>query len=394
MAFFNPLRPAYHEDPYPALEQLRAQEPVHRSSELNAWVLTAYDTCDRVLHDDEAFSSDPAIASSALGASVIATRAAVPLGNAPILGNSDPPIHTRLRAIVNRAFVPRAIEAVRPHVEEIADGIIGEIPEGPVELMSSFIEPFVVLSVLEQLGIPAGDRGAFRAGAQAILAARAEGPARMPEAQAAHAMLGSLLGRWRDSNEVAETSVLWTLMNATDEAERLSVDEMLMTLIHISSAGNGPTVCAIGNAVLALGQHRDALATLFDSPKLLPSAVEETLRFDSATHMVARFARDDMELGGRKIRAGDMAYVVIGAANRDAARFPDPDSFDIHREDNRHLSFGMAIHFCLGAPLARMMIATALSAVIARFGHLRLLQTQRGGTLLLRGPGRLVVGAE
>ena len=174
----------------------------------------------------------------------------------------------------------------------------------------------------------------------------------------------------------------------------LPLPQAAAALIHISSAGNGPTVCAIGNAILALGRRRDALATLIETPDLLASTVEETLRFDSATHMVARFARDDTELGGRKIRRGEMVYVVIGAANRDPARFADADTLDIGRGDNRHLSFGMAIHFCLGAPLARMMIATAISAAIARFGHLRLLHTQRGGTLLLRGPGRLVVGAE
>ncbi|HKS92783.1 MAG TPA: hypothetical protein VJQ83_12695, partial [Tepidiformaceae bacterium] len=207
MAFFNPLRPAYHEDPYPALDQLRRDEPVHRSSELNAWILTAYDTCDRVLHDDEAFSSDPGVAGGPMGASIAATRAAVPLGMAPILGNSDPPVHTRLRSIVNRAFVPRSIEAMRPAVEEIADRIVSEMPDGPVDLMPAFIEPFVVLSVLEHLGIPTRDKGTFRAGAQAILAARSEGPARLRDAEAAYSVLASLLERWRESGEVAESSV-------------------------------------------------------------------------------------------------------------------------------------------------------------------------------------------
>lgn len=393
MAYFNPLRPAYHLDPYPVLANLRSNEPVHRSQELNAWVLTAYDTCNRVLHDDDAFSSDPIHASGQMGAAIAATRAAVPLGNAPILGNSDDPVHARLRALVNRAFVPRAIAAVEPVVEDIAGEIMSGAPDGPIELMSSFIEPFVVLSVLEQLGIPGADRGAFRAGSQAILAARSEGPARLREAQAAHATLAALLEQWRTDGAVPANTVLGTLI-AADDAERLSTDEMLMTLIHISSAGNGPSACAIGNALLALGQHRDALAGLMDSPELLASAVEETLRFDSPTHMVARFARHDTELGGRKIRAGDMAYVVIGAANRDPARFADPDTFEIARQENRHLSFGISLHFCLGAPLARVMIATAISVVLAQFGRFKLVDAQRGGTLQLRGLARLVVAPE
>jgi cytochrome P450 len=384
---------AYHLDPYPALAQLRREEPVHRSKELNAWVLTAYETCNRVLHDDDTFSSDPIHAGGEMGASIAATRAAVPLGAAPIMGNSDDPVHARIRTIVNRAFVPRVISAIEPRLEDIAGRILDDVPEGPVELMSAFVEPFVVLSVLEQLGIPADDRGTFRAGAQAILAARSEGPSRIQAASEAHNLMTAMLGRWQQSGDVAETSVLGTLLHAADD-ERLSPDEMLMTLIHIASAGNGPTAFAIGNAVLAIGQHREALARLMEGPEHLPSAVEEALRFDSPTHMISRFARRDADLGGRKIRAGDMAYVVIGAANRDPDRFPDADTFDTARTDNRHLSFGIATHFCLGAPLARLMIATALSAVMGSFGRYRLLEAQRGGTLLLRGPGKLVITPE
>ncbi|MBN9493766.1 cytochrome P450 [bacterium] len=369
MAYFNPLRMAYHLDPYPALAQLRREEPVHRSKELNAWVLTAYETCNRVLHDDDTFSSDPIHAGGEMGASIAATRAAVPLGAAPIMGNSDDPVHARIRTIVNRAFVPRVISAIEPRLEDIAG------------------------RMLEQLGIPADDRGTFRAGAQAILAARSEGPSRIQAASEAHNLMTAMLGRWQQSGDVAETSVLGTLLHAADD-ERLSPDEMLMTLIHIASAGNGPTAFAIGNAVLTIGQHREALARLMEGPEHLPSAVEEALRFDSPTHMISRFARRDADLGGRKIRAGDMAYVVIGAANRDPDRFPDADTFDTARTDNRHLSFGIATHFCLGAPLARLMIATALSAVMGSFGRYRLLEAQRGGTLLLRGPGKLVIAPE
>jgi cytochrome P450 len=260
--------------------------------------------------------------------------------------------------------------------------------------MSAFIEPFVVFSVLEQLGIPSPDRPAFRESARAIIAARAEGPSRLPAARAAHDALSGLLDRWQSSGEVPETTVLGTLLAAVATGERLTADEMLMTLIHISSAGNGPSACAIGNAVLTLGRHREALAQLIADPALLQPAVEETLRFDSATHLLTRFVLADTELGGRKIRKGELVYAVVGSANRDPARFPDPDVFDITRTDNRHLSFGIAIHFCLGAPLARIMIATALSALIARYGHYGLIDVQRGGTLLLRGPGRLVIAAE
>lgn len=394
MAVFDPAQPDYQDNPYTVLAVLRERDPVHRSNELGAWIITSYELCDRILHDDDAFSSDPINASGVMGQSIAATRAAVPLGHAPILGNSDDAVHTRLRAIVNRAFVPRAIEAVRPTVEDIAGGLLDALPEGPVEVMSSFIEPFVVLSVLEKLGIPAADRATFRSASRAVLAARAEGLARLPAAQAAHAVLLDMLDRWHESGEVADTTVLGTLLTAAAEAERLTPDEMLMTLIHIASAGNGPSACAIGNAILAFGANPEALIQLIEDPELLTPAVEETLRYDSATHMIARFARKPIELDRRKVRRGDMAYVVIGAANRDPAHFDNADIFDITRQNNRHLSFGKAVHFCLGAPLARVMIATALSALIARYGRFRVLNAQRGGTLLIRGPGQVVIAGE
>jgi cytochrome P450 len=392
MAFFNPFRPGYNEDPYPALAQLRKQEPVHRSADLNAWILTSYEHCNRLLHDDQAFSSDPVHASGGLGASVTASRSQVPLGLAPILGNSDEPDHMRLRTIVNRAVTPRVIADMRPAIEATVEGLLDEAPEGPLNVMSDFAEPLAVTIVLEHLGVPRDDRREVRQWSTALMRARAEGPSDPAVMAAASGARDGLLDYLQNFSAADErTSIISTVTGAAAAGEALTPEEMAMLLIHISLAGNGPTAYAVANSILSLATHPEALALLSKHPELIPSAVEELLRFDSPTHIVARFARADAKMGARTIRAGDTVYAVIAAANRDPAQFPNPDSLDIERSDNRHLSFGIGIHFCLGAPLARLELQIALGALIKRYGLFRLKHVERGGTLLLRGPKTLVV---
>ncbi len=391
MAYYNPTRPAYIQDPYPSLAQLRKQEPIHRSPDLNSWVVTSYEHCDRILRDDDLFSSDPVHASGGLGESVAARRAGAPIGSAPILGNSDPPDHTRLRAIVNRAFTPRAMADLRTAIAGIAASQLDAATDASIEVMAGLSEQFVIRSVLRQLGVPEEDQQTFRENSTAVMRARAEGPETISAAQRASSALAELLERWRARAAVAPDSVLGTLIAAADAGENVMPDEMLMLLIHVSQAGNGPTAYAIGNAALNLAQAPEVLEQLGSDRSLVPAAVEELLRFDSATHIVARFARSDVKLGQRTIRAGDTCYAVIGAANRDPARFDRPDSLDIAREDSRHLSFGLGIHFCLGAPLARMEMEIAINALLDRYGVFRLQSFQRGGTFLLRGPAQVTI---
>lgn len=391
MAFFNPFRPAYIEDPYPALAQLRKQEPVHRSADLNAWVVTSYELCDRVLHDDDTFSSDPTHASGEFGASVARKRSEVAMGNTPILGNSDPPDHTRLRAIVNRAFVPRAIEEMRPRIAAKVAALLDEAGDGPLEVMSALSEPLVARVVLDHIGVPDDDQAVVREWSLAIMRARAEGGAERGVAAAALAAREALLAYLTDYHVEGRTTVIQAAKDAVQEGEALTPDEMAMLLIHVSLAGNGPLAYALGNAALHLGQRPDELAAVIAEPARIPAAIEELFRFDSPTHIVVRFALADTKLGARSVRAGDMLYAVIGAANRDPARFPDPDTLLLSRTDNRHLSFGMGIHFCLGAPLARLELDVTLRALFERYGAFRTTASERGGTLLLRGPKSVVI---
>jgi len=396
--FFNPFRPSYIENPYPALAQLRASDPVFRSTDLNAWVVTGYAECLHALQDDETFSSDPVHAAGGLGETVAKNRAETPLGHVPILGNSDPPDHTRLRAIVNRAFTPRAVASMRPYIEEVASALLEPAEPGrPFEVMPSFAEPLPVITVLRMLGIPDEDRETIRSWGGAIIRARSDGaadPGVVAAAKAAHTEFVAYLehfARGRVPN--APGVVIATLLEAGAPEGKISLDEVMMLLIHISMAGNGPTAYLLGNSVRLLLEHPHETAILRQRSDLIPNAVEEFLRFDSPTHIVTRFALVDSRLGKKRIRAGDTVYVVIGAANRDPAQFPDPDRLDVERKELRHLSFGMGIHFCLGAPLARLEAAVAVEAVLNRFPVLRLADGgfERGGTFLLRGPKRLAV---
>jgi cytochrome P450 len=189
--------------------------------------------------------------------------------------------------------------------------------------------------------------------------------------------------------------VIGELLQA-ERAGQISFDDLVMLVIHVSLAGNGPTAYAIGNAMLALASHPDQYAALREDVGLVRGAVEECLRFDTPTHVVHRFVTAPTELGGRKLRTGDIVAVVVGAANRDPARFPDPDTFDIRRETAGQLAFGHGIHFCLGAPLARLELAALLTVLCERFATLELVPggLQRGDTFLLRGPSRLALIAE
>lgn len=400
MAFFNPFRAAYLDDPYPALHALRRQEPVHWSAEIGAWVVTRYVDCLAILQDDEAFSSDPAHAGGAFGEEVQGKRAIAPLGQAPIMGNSDPPVHTALRAIVNRGFVPRIVEAMRPGIEQAANALLQDIdPAQPFDAAVAFAEPLAVSSVLEHLGIPRESFADFRGWSLALMRARAEGDAQpgvVESAAEAREHLLAMLGRRAEAGPepgaAARTSVLDVLIDACD-GEAITPDEMMMMLIHLSLAGNGPTAMALGNSIAALADYPEAQTQLREEPALIPAAVEELLRFDSSTHFVARFALRDTKVGARTVKAGQQVHAMVGAANRDPARFPDPDTIDLAREDNRHLSFGFGIHYCLGAPLARLEMEIALRTLLERMREFGVVDRQRAPSYQLRGFQRLVLRA-
>ena len=392
MAIYQPTRPAYSLDPYSFLHRLRTEEPVHRSRDLSAWVVTSFAEAQRVLTDDAHFSPDPAHETGELGAMVRSQRQSVPMGGSPILGNSDPPDHTRLRAIVNRAFTPRALADFRPEVEAMVKDLLRPWRPGePFEAMERLAQPLAITAVLAYLGVPPAGLAPFRAWSHAIMGPRSGqgGPGASNAAVRAREEMETYL------RAESPDGVIGELMAAEREGQ-LTFDDLVMLVIHISLAGNGPLAYAIGNSLLALASHPGQFTVLRNDDGLLRGAVEECLRFDTPTHVVHRFVTAPVELGGRKLRPGETVAVVVGAANRDPARFSDPDTFDVTRDATGQVAFGHGIHFCLGAPLARIELAMVLRAVTARFTSLRLVEggLRRGDTFLLRGPAQLVLVGE
>jgi hypothetical protein len=396
MPLFDPFRRSYLDNPYPSLAKLRREDPVHRSRELEGWVVTRHADAREVLRDNERFSNDPTTSTSGLGVHVAASRRRSPLGETPLLGSSDPPVHTRLRGIVARQFTPRVVEESRPRaralIEELLDG--GRVGD-EIEFMSAVAQQLPVLIIGELLGLEPDERGPLREWTRAVMRVIGGGelpPSAYREAEAAAAQLRAFLDEYRERHEGPPT-VLSALVAAEREDERLSTEETVSLLTFLYMAGGGPTALMLGNALLTLLSHRDQWELLREQPELARSAIVETLRWDSATHLLLRFATKELALGRRTIGRGDTVFVNVCAAHRDPEVFEDPDRFDIRRqtETGSILAFGIGPHFCLGQPLALIQGEELLLALVERFPTASIARNgvDRLQELLLRGPARL-----
>src|SRR5262249_45338563 len=360
---FNPMDPAFVADPYPTYHRLRAEDPVHQSP-LGFWVLTRYEDVSAVVREPR-FIKEP-------GAALDAARfgAEVPRGIGLAMLDRDPPDHTRLRSLVSKAFTPRVVEGLRPRIQQIVDGLIARAEAaGSMDLIEEFAYPIPVNVICEMLGVPIEDHERFKGwsldiarGLDSIwLPPDSEIPRR--SAAARHAIsdyFRELIGQRR----ATPRGDLFSALIAAEEAgDKLNEEELLATCILLLIAGHETTVNLIGNGVLALLRHPAELRRLRETPGLITSAVEELLRYDGPVQRTARVAGAEATIGGRTIAKGDLVMPFIGAADRDPAQFPDPDRLDLSRSENRHIAFGWGIHFCLGAPLARVEGQIAIDAL-------------------------------
>ncbi|MEV8607875.1 cytochrome P450 [Amycolatopsis sp. NPDC051373] len=283
--------------------------------------------------------------------------------------NTDPPDHSRLRKLVNKAFTPRAIAGLRPRIEQITTELLDAMAEHEqVDLMAAFAGPVPITVICELLGVREADRGEFTGWSNILL-----GAGDVEEMQAAaiamHTYLVALVAQKRA--EPGE-DLLSGLVHVTDEGDSLSEEELVAMAFLLLVAGHETTVNLIGNAVLALLRAPEQRAKLVADPSLMPGAVEEFLRFDGPINIATlRYTVEDVEVGDHKIPAGEFVQVSLLAANRDEGRFPDPADLDVTRAAGGHLAFGHGIHYCVGAPLARMEAEIALTALLARFPQLR-----------------------
>jgi pimeloyl-[acyl-carrier protein] synthase len=383
---FNPMDPTFVADPYPTYRQLRAEDPVHHSP-LGFWVLTRYD-------DVVAALRDPRLAKEAIAA-FVAARFGAPV---PITGLSmldrDPPDHTRLRSLVSKAFTPRVVEGLRPRIQQIVDGLLTRAREkGSMDVIEEFAYPIPVNVICEMLGVPVEDHERFKGWSldiargldSILLPPDSEVPKRSVASRSALAnYFRELIAKRRAS---PRGDLLSALIAAEEAGDKLSENELLATCILLLIAGHETTVNLIGNGTLALLRHPDQLRRLRENPALIGTAVEELLRFDGPVQRTARIPSEDVVIDGRKIAKGEMVMPFIGAADRDPAQFPDPDRLDIGRTDNRHIAFGWGIHFCLGAPLARVEGQIAINMLVQRLPSLALAtdSPQFRESLTLRG---------
>jgi cytochrome P450 len=384
---YNPLLPEVRRDPYPTYRALRESDPVHRSPFLGAWVLTRYRDVAQALRDDRM--------------SVDGTRAA---GHEELQGTSgprsmlvlDPPDHTRLRALVSKAFTPRAVERVRPRIEALVTGVLDRAAlHGGLELVDDLAYPLPVTVIAEMLGVPPEDWPRFRGWSRALVAnldpLSGRDPGQVTTALQARGALGRYLSGIIDRRrqEPGDDLISGLLVSAEGE-DVLSQAELVVMANLLLVAGHETTVNLIANGTLALLEHRQQLALLAEQPDLIQPAVEELLRWDSPVQLTARVALEELDLAGQRVGQGESVLALLGAANRDPDQFTEPDLLDITRAHNPHLAFGRGIHFCLGAPLARLEAQIAIAGLVTRFPGLRLAGApERRPTVTLRGLTRL-----
>ena len=368
---FNPLSTRTAQDPYPTYAALRERDPIHHSRLMNAWLFSRHGDIDMILRDHQRFGNDPR-----KGTLNRRQRKSLPADKDFTMLFLDPPDHKRLRALVNKAFTPKAVNALEPHIRSLLQGLLDDIddPTG-FDLMQAIAQPLPVIVIAEMLGVPPEDRARFKVWSNQR--ARVLEPmidAREREvAEAANRSLNDyFMPIIKERRQAPKDDIVSALAQAEEEGDRLTEREMLNMLRLLLIAGNETTTNLIGNGVLALLRHPDQLQRLRDDPSLIPSAVDELLRFDSPVQTDFRRVLEDCEVNGFPLKKRDNIVVLLGAANRDPDVFDRPDELDVGRGDRSHLSFGRGIHHCLGAPLARLEGRIVLEMLLERFSQISL----------------------
>ena len=374
LSLFHLLEPAVVADPYPLYRRLRTEDPVHWDPFLHAWVVTRYTDVVTVLHRFSARATPTPEQLSGIGLGTLMPVAQVMVRQMLFM---DAPAHTRIRGLASYAFTPRRVEVLRSHIQDIVDGLLDRvIPQGRMDVLADFANRLPAIVTAEMLGVPTTDHEQLKAWsadfAEALGAFQHDPKRAVTILKATEEMTRYFQAAIREQRVRPRDGLIHAFLTAEINGDRLTEDEVVANCIITMVGGQETTTNLIGNGILTLLRNPEALERLRQDSSLIPSAIEELLRYESPSQQTTRMAPEDVVLGGKRIRERQAVIAVMGAANRDPERFPDPDTLDLGRTDNRHLAFGWASHFCFGAPLARVEGQVAFATMLRRLPNLAL----------------------
>jgi hypothetical protein len=359
------LDPEVLGNPYPLYHRLRSESPVHWDPLLRVWVVTRYEDVIRVLRDFSAERTPTPAQLTLMGLAALNPVAQVMVKQMLFL---DPSAHTRIRGLASAAFTPARVEMLRGHIREIVKNLLKPvISTGRMNVIADLAEPLPCIVTAEMLGVPVEDHKQLKLWSQdfaEILGNFQHNPDHVQRILKCTEEMTAYFRAAMKSDRLRPEGLVNSLKNAEIQGDRLTEEEVIANCIITMVGGQETTTNLLGNGVLALLRNPAELEKLRANPALVPSAVEELLRYESPTQYTARIAPQDTELGGKQIKKKQAVFAVLGAGNRDPERFPDPDRLDLARPDNKHLAFGWGAHFCFGAPLARMEAQIAFEELL------------------------------
>ena len=374
LSLYHLLDPDILANPYPLYHRLQTEDPVHWDPYLHAWVVTRYQDVVMVLQQFSANRTPSPEQFEAMDLKALTPLARVMVHQMLFL---DAPMHGRIRGLCSGAFTVRRVEALRAHIQDIVNDLLDAVqPAGHMDVLADLANPLPAIVTAEMLGVPAADHEQLKAWSADFAEVLGNFQHNPERASRSIRSLNEMCAYFRlavhEHREHPRDDMISALVTAEVLGDRLTEEEIVANIILTMVGGQETTTNLIGNGLLTLLRHPDQLELLRADADLISSAVEELLRYESPTQYTARLAPDDVQLGDKLIRKHQLVMVVMGAANRDPERFPDPDRLDLRRLDNRHLAFAWGSHFCFGAPLARIEGRTAIQTMLRRMPNLRL----------------------
>jgi cytochrome P450 len=375
------LAPDNLTNPYPLFQRMRESNPVYWDEKYQAWIVTAYEQAIMILRDDRFSSQHSLTKDSSLSEQQFQRVAPIFSTISRQINLLDPPTHTRLRRLINKAFTPAKVETMRPFIQQLVDQILDSLQEQEhINIVNDFAFPLPTTVIAQLMGVPTKDQRQFVAWTKAFALMLDGSPRTTEEAMPLISQVEALLDYFRqliaERRQSPQDDLIQELLMAEERGEILSEEDIIANCVLLFVAGHETTIFGISNGLFTLLQHPEQLQALQADNSFMPGAVLEMLRYESPVQILVREAKEAVTIGNSQIAAGDRIIIQIGAINRDPAHFHDPDQFNVRRFSSRDLTFGHGIHFCLGAPLARQELEIAFTTLLTRFPRIRLASSQ------------------